>query len=123
MKKILTATLSLVMLFSVSVMPLKTVNAAHVHNDNHVHETTIDSIITPFAQVCGNCDRGVLIQSKSFGSWYRARETRCSHGFGYGTDIEERRSVTITLKCNTCSAGTSYAGTPESRTSCHGFNR
>jgi len=122
MKKFLTATLSLVMLFSVSIMPVETAKAAHVHNDNHVHETTIDSTITPFAQICGNCARGVLLESKKYGSWLRTGSRRnCVDGYGYGQDLQESRSVTVTLKCNTCSTGTSYS-TTEYRWTCNGYN-
>lgn len=76
--------------------------------------------IVPAARTC-SCGNGTYVPvSTVYGSWYTSSEVKCTHK-NYGTDLKQKRSKTITYKCNSCGRGyttTSY----ETKTVCHGYN-
>lgn len=76
--------------------------------------------IVPAARTCA-CGNGTYQPvSTSYGSWYTASEVKCTHK-NYGTDLKQKRSKTVTYKCNSCGRGYHTTST-DSRTICHGYN-
>ena len=56
------------------------------------------------------------------GTW-TSYQKACSHGYTYGTDKMEQRTVTTVVKCTRC--GLAYPPTTSTQTrfvSCHGYN-
>lgn len=76
--------------------------------------------IQPKGQLCP-CG-GTMLQSKSYSTWITYKSVKCVHGYAYGTDQYQERSVTTTMKCNRCGTGYIAGTTKETRVQCGGRN-
>ena len=76
--------------------------------------------VTPVSAASG-CS-GNMLPSRTYGTWTPYQKA-CSHGYTYGTDKMEQRTVTTVVKCTRC--GLAYPPTTSTQTrfvSCHGYN-
>ena len=65
---------------------------------------------------------GTLLPSKSYSTWVTYKSVKCVHGYAYGTDRHQKRTVTTTMKCNRCGSGYTTGTTTETRVQCTGHN-
>lgn len=65
---------------------------------------------------------GTLLASKSYTKWVTSKSVKCVHGYAYGTDQHQERTVTTTMKCNRCGTGYVSGKTKETRVYCTGHN-
>lgn len=94
----------------------------HVSAHEINEATAINSEITPYGSVCGDCNKGQIVASYgSWGSWYVIDEIDCTH-YARGTDVIQQRVRTVTWTCNVCGSGTTSTG-KQNRTVCHGYNQ
>lgn len=101
-KKISTIICSLIILLSLYVTPVSAASGAR-------------------GTICPGCS-GNMLPSRTYGTWTPYQKT-CSHGYTYGTDKMEQRTVTTVVKCTRC--GLAYPPTTSTQTrfvSCHGYN-
>ena len=65
---------------------------------------------------------GTLVPGTTYGQWYTYKSVKCVHGYAYGTDQHQRRSVDKVMKCNVCGSGYTQSSTQETRVLCTGHN-
>lgn len=111
-RRILMLVLALVMVFTVIAVPA---SATDLPTST---DATIETIEPRRAPICG-CGTVMSRVQTQYGPWGVWTQNECVH-YPYGTDIVERRRVTITYKCGYCSA-IDEAVSYEYRTTCHGF--
>ena len=78
--------------------------------------------IQPRLPLCPNC--GVVMHPKTtYGKWsYTSNDRKCTHGYKYGVDREQKRMVTTVTSCSKCSLAYPPVTTIEERFECHGYN-
>ncbi len=78
--------------------------------------------IQPRSPLCPRC--GVTMYSKTtYGKWsYTSNTRKCTHGYKYGVDEEQKRTVTTVTSCSKCSLTYPPVTSIEKRFECHGYN-
>lgn len=61
--------------------------------------------MTPRAQVCGNCDRGILFEERLRKDTGECKTKECEHGHWFAEDHYHTWKVVVTVKCNNSSCG------------------
>lgn len=111
-KRVLMLVLALVMVFTVVAVPASATEAP-TYTD-----TAIETIEPRRAPICG-CGSVMARVDTHYGIWSVWDEVDCTH-YPYGTDLEYRRTVTVTYRCGYCGA-TDEAVSHQYKTECHGY--
>lgn len=111
-KRVLMLVLTLVMVFTVVAVPASATEAPTYA------DTAIETIEPRRAPICG-CGSVMARVDTHYGIWSVWDEVDCTH-YPYGTDLEYRRTVTVTYRCGYCGA-TDEAVSYQYKTECHGY--
>jgi len=75
----------------------------------------------PKGPTCPGCS-GNMVPNTTYGTW-TSYEQKCQHGYTFGTDKMQRRTITTVVKCVRCGIAYPPTYTTETRfVSCHGYN-
>ena len=104
----------------------------HVHTHESDHDISFyiaensDEAISSFLALadttCTLCGYGTFQHKFSHGPWLYAGTDNCVHGYRYGHDTLESRSVIESLICDYCHFGEAYTYIEQRVTSCFGYN-
>ena len=104
MKQIVAVVAAMIMVLSMGMI---SVNAAEIQ---------------PRLPLCPDCG-AVMHPQKTYGKWSYTDNTRkCTHGYKYGVDKEQKRKVTTVTSCSKCSRAYPPVTSIEVRFECHGYN-
>lgn len=96
-------------------------NAMTVFAQETSGKTESVQVVMPRAEVCGECNKGILISNVVYTGWGSTGEQKnCTH-YPYGTDLLESREALTTVTCNYCHRSHTYTSATETRWACHGY--
>lgn len=103
------------------IIPVLPVNAQAVAENQGMAVTTS---VQPRAAICPQCGTGRLVtQTTHTSSWSSGKGVSCIHGYAYGNDVIQTRTISKETKCSNSKCTYLYnSDKTEARRLCHGTN-